>query len=73
LPANAVRHRQLHHARGHDLGLVYDRDRKGAALIGNALAVNLTIEQAEQVKRGLTTPAQDNEAFRAELSKWRIV
>lgn len=50
----------------------YDRDRKGPALSGTALAAKLTMEQAEQVKRGLTTPAQNNEAFRAEVSKWRI-
>lgn len=59
--------------RGGKRWMVYDRDRKGPALIGTALAANLTMEQAEQVQRGLTTAAQDNEAFRAEVFKWRIV
>jgi hypothetical protein len=35
--------------------MVYDRERRGPALIGTHLAANLTMEQAEGVKRMLTT------------------
>jgi hypothetical protein len=33
---------------------VYDRQRKGPALVGTALADKLTKEQAEQIQRSLT-------------------
>lgn len=43
--------------------MVYDRERKGPALIGTSLATNLTIEQAEQVKRILTAPQEHKVSF----------
>lgn len=33
--------------------MVYDRQRRGPAMIGTSLAVNLTKEQAERVERAL--------------------
>ena len=39
--------------------MVYDRERKGPALIGTAWAASLTKEKAEQVLRSLTSsPAE---------------
>jgi hypothetical protein len=43
--------------------MVYDRERKGPAVIGTSLAANLTMEQAEQVKRMLVNPSQDLNNF----------
>jgi len=34
--------------------MVYDRERRGPALIGRNFAENLTLEQAERAKRMLT-------------------
>lgn len=39
--------------------MVYDRERKGPALIGTSLAANLTVEQAERIKRMLTASRED--------------
>lgn len=36
--------------------MVYDRDRKGPAVIGTDLAENLTKEHAERVQRMLVSP-----------------
>lgn len=33
--------------------MVYDRQRKGPAMVGTSLAVNLTKEQAERIERTL--------------------
>lgn len=37
--------------------MVYDRQRKGPAMIGTDPAVNLTEEQAHKIKRGLASIA----------------
>ncbi|WP_143109126.1 hypothetical protein [Bradyrhizobium sp. Rc3b] len=39
--------------------MVYDRERKGPALIGADLAANLTVEQAERIKRMLTASREN--------------
>ena len=39
--------------------MVYDRERKGAAIIGMDLAENLTKEHAERVQRMLTSLESD--------------
>lgn len=39
--------------------MVYDRERKGPALIGTAWAASLTKEQAEQALRSLTSSPAD--------------
>lgn len=36
--------------------MIYDRERKGPALIGAYMAANLTKERAEQLLRSLTAP-----------------
>jgi hypothetical protein len=36
--------------------MVYDRQRKGPALVGTDLAANLTKENAERTERSLTDP-----------------
>ncbi len=46
--------------------MVYDRERKGPALIGVSLATNLTQEQAEHVKRILLAPPEARSSVRAE-------
>jgi hypothetical protein len=38
--------------------MVYDRHRKGPALVGTNPAVNLTKEQADQIERTLTNASQ---------------
>ncbi|MBB4382936.1 hypothetical protein GGD61_007634 [Bradyrhizobium sp. SBR1B] len=44
--------------------MVYDRERKGPALIGTGWAANLTKEQAEQVLRSLTADKPPTKADR---------
>lgn len=39
--------------------MVYDRERKGPALIGTSLAANLTIGQAERTKQMLTASREN--------------
>ncbi|OAF11851.1 hypothetical protein AYJ54_08010 [Bradyrhizobium centrolobii] len=43
--------------------MVYDRERKGPALIGTDYAARLTREQAERVMLILTGPAEDEVSF----------
>lgn len=39
--------------------MVYDRERKGPALIGTDWATDLTMQQAEDVKRMLIGPTEN--------------
>lgn len=41
--------------------MVYDRERKGPALVGVDLAANLTREQAEQVERILIAGGEERQ------------
>ncbi len=47
---------------------VYDRERKGSALIGTRLAENLTKEQADQTKLRLTAELKKASASENELA-----
>jgi hypothetical protein len=44
--------------KGSEGWMVYDRQRKGPAMVGTDLAVNLTEEQANQIKRTLMANAE---------------
>jgi hypothetical protein len=45
--------------------MVYDRQRKGPALVGTNLAVNLTRERANHIAQWLTGELQDRSNYRA--------
>jgi hypothetical protein len=43
--------------------MVYDRQRKGPALVGTNPAVNLTRERANQIAQSLTGELQDRSSY----------
>ena len=42
--------------------MVYDRERKGPALVGTDPAANLTKDQAEHIQRMLTAKCEPNQS-----------
>jgi hypothetical protein len=43
--------------------MVYDRQRKGPAMVGTSLVVNLTRERANHIAHGLTAESQDKSNY----------